>query len=140
MTRPAQEEIRRWVQPLDSPGFRSSVIRQRAILGFCAWGGGVWFRPFLALASHACIAYTLCMQYTIRRVPEAVDSAIRARARASGKSLNEAAVEALTEGAGVAGAPRKRRDLADIAGTWKGDKAAERALAEQDKVDEDLWR
>jgi hypothetical protein len=80
------------------------------------------------------------MQYTIRGVPEAVDSAIRERARATGKSLNEAAVEALTEGAGVAGAPRKRRDLGDIAGTWKGDKAVERALADQDNVDEDLWR
>lgn len=80
------------------------------------------------------------MQYTIRGVPEAVDSAIRERARASGKSLNEAAVEALTEGAGVAGVTRKRRDLADVAGTWKGDKAVERALADQDKVDEDLWR
>ncbi|MPY88746.1 MAG: hypothetical protein GEU99_12560 [Luteitalea sp.] len=80
------------------------------------------------------------MQYTIRGIPETVDNAIRERARASGKSLNEAAVEALAEGAGVAGAPRKRRDLADIAGTWKADKVVEAALAEQDRVDEDLWR
>jgi hypothetical protein len=80
------------------------------------------------------------MQYTIRGIPELVDSAIRERARASGKSLNEAAVEALAAGAGVTGAARKRRDLADIAGTWKADKAVEAALAEQDRVDEDLWR
>ena len=80
------------------------------------------------------------MQYTIRGIPEAIDTALRQRARASGKSLNEAAVEALTEGSGMAGKPRRRRDLRDIAGTWKPDKAVERALAGQDQVDADLWR
>jgi hypothetical protein len=80
------------------------------------------------------------MQYTIRGIPVAVDAALRARAKALGKSLNEAALEALSEGAGVSGARRKRRDLADIAGTWKRDKAVESALAAQDRVDEDLWR
>ena len=82
----------------------------------------------------------MCMQYTIRGIPAAVDSALRDRARASGKSLNEAAIEALAEGAGVAGAPRTRRDLRDIAGTWRPDKAVEAALAAQDRVDKDLWR
>ncbi len=80
------------------------------------------------------------MQYTIRGIPPAIDSALRARTRAAGKSLNEAAVAALAEGAGVADAPRRRRDLGDIAGTWKADKALESALAAQDRVDEDLWR
>ncbi len=80
------------------------------------------------------------MQYTIRGIPAAVDTALRARARAAGTSLNEAAVDALAEGSGMAGSPRKRRDLADIAGTWRSDKAVEAALADQDSVDEDLWR
>jgi hypothetical protein len=80
------------------------------------------------------------MQYTIRGILPAIDHALRARARAEGKSLNEAAVTALAEGAGVTGAPRKRRDLGDIAGTWRADKALESALADQDRVDEDLWR
>ena len=80
------------------------------------------------------------MQYTIRGIPAAVDRALRMRARRSGKSLNEATVDALTEGAGVAGRPRRRRELGDIAGTWKADKAVEAALADQDRVDEDLWR
>jgi hypothetical protein len=92
------------------------------------------------LAVDACIAYTDCMQYTIRGIPAAVDNALRERARAAGKSLNEAAVDALTEGSGIAGRRRKRRDLADIASTWKADKAVETALADQDRVDEDLWR
>lgn len=80
------------------------------------------------------------MQYTIRGIPSAVDAALRQRARAHGKSLNEAVVDALTEGAGMAGTPRKRRDLSDIAGTWKADKGLESALADQDRIDEDLWR
>ncbi|MGH9173048.1 MAG: hypothetical protein ACRD1H_01755 [Vicinamibacterales bacterium] len=58
----------------------------------------------------------------------------------AGKSLNEAAVEALAEGSGITGNRRTRRDLSDIAKTWKADKAVEAALADQDRVDEDLWR
>jgi hypothetical protein len=80
------------------------------------------------------------MQYTIRGIPTAVDTALRERARAAGMSLNQAAVDALAEGSGMAGNRRKRRDLGDIAGTWKADKAVAAALADQDRVDEDLWR
>jgi len=80
------------------------------------------------------------MQYTIRGIPDAVDAALRRRARAAGKSLNETAVAALAEGTGTTGAPRKRRHLGDIAGTWKPDKAVEAALAAQDDVDKDLWK
>ena len=60
--------------------------------------------------------------------------------RARGTSLNAAAVDALIEGAGLTGAPRKRRHLDDIAGSWKADKAVESALAAQDEVDESLWK
>jgi hypothetical protein len=80
------------------------------------------------------------MQYTIRGISAALDLAIRARARRAGTSLNETALEALAEGAGVTGSPRKRRDLGGIAASWKADKALESALADQDRVDPDLWR
>jgi hypothetical protein len=80
------------------------------------------------------------MQYTLRGIPAAVDHALRARARAAGKSLNEAAVDALAEASGMAGTRRKRRDLSDIARTWRADKSVAAALADQDRVDEDLWR
>ena len=80
------------------------------------------------------------MQYTIRVIPAAVDEALRRRARSTGKSLNEAALDALAEGAGVTGAPRKRRDLRDLAASWKPDEELEAALAAQDVVDEELWR
>jgi len=80
------------------------------------------------------------MQYTIRGVPKSVDSALRERARRRRKSLNEAAIEALAEGAGVDGEPRKRRHLGDIAGTWKRDKGVDAALAAQHEIDGDLWK
>ena len=80
------------------------------------------------------------MQYTIRGIPLTVDVALRERARAAGKSLNEVAIEALTEGAGVAGTPRKRRNFDHIAGTWQEDKAFDEAIADQDRIDEDLWK
>ena len=63
-----------------------------------------------------------------------------ARARTAGTSLNEAAVDALVEGSGVAGSRRKRRDLGEIARPWKADKAVAAALADQDRVGVDLWR
>lgn len=91
------------------------------------------------IAFIACIAYNKCMQYTIRNVPETVDSALRRAAQTQGKSLNEIAIEALTRGAGLTGESIRQRDLRDVAGTWREDPAFDRALAAQDKIDEELW-
>jgi hypothetical protein len=76
------------------------------------------------------------MQYTVRGVPPNLDAALRERARVAGVSLNEATIDAMADGVGLTGAPRKRRDLKDIAGTWKVDKVSEAAFASQDQVDE----
>lgn len=84
--------------------------------------------------------YNSCMQYTIRGIPETLDAALRERARAAGKSLNEVAIEALIKGAGVVTTPRQPRNLDDIAGTWKEDKAFDEAIADQRQIDEDLWK
>lgn len=80
------------------------------------------------------------MQYTVRGIPELLDKAIRDRARAEGKSLNEVAIEAIAEGLGVGKGDLVRRDLTDVAGTWQHEDAVEEALAAQDLIDEDLWR
>ena len=80
------------------------------------------------------------MQYTVRGVPKSVDAEIRRRARAEGRSLNEVAIEALAQGLGMGKERVVRRDLAQIAGTWKKDAAFEAALEAQDQVDEDLWK
>ena len=95
--------------------------------------------PFM-LASRACNAYNICMQYTIRNVPDALDEALRRAAREQGKSLNEMAIEALARGAGVTGERSRQRKLNDIAGTWRKDPAFESALDSQDTIDEEMWK
>lgn len=80
------------------------------------------------------------MQYTIRNVPDHLDAALRSSAQDQGKSLNEVAIEALARGAGLSESPVRRRDLRNIAGTWKKDPAFEAALAVQDTIDPEMWR
>lgn len=80
------------------------------------------------------------MQYTIRNVPDYLNAALRAAAREQGKSLNEVAIEALARGAGLAERKRIKRDLSDIVGTWAEDPAFESAIADQQKIDEAMWR
>jgi plasmid stability protein len=80
------------------------------------------------------------MQYTIRNVPPEVDAALRRRATQLGKSLNEVAREALARGAGVDSTEVAKRDLGDVAGKWPKDAGTERALQDQRRVDEKLWR
>lgn len=46
------------------------------------------------------------MQYTLRDIPQAVDSELRRRAKDEGKSLNTIAIEALIRGAGLGETPR----------------------------------
>ena len=80
------------------------------------------------------------MQYTIRNVPDLLDEALRRTAREQGKSLNEVVIEALARGAGLGERRVRRRDLSDIAGTWRKDPAFESAIAAQDTIDAGLWR
>ena len=80
------------------------------------------------------------MQYTIRKIPIPLDAALRRRAREQGKSLNEVAIEALARGAGIANERVPQRDLRDIQGTWREDPDFDRALADQDMIDVDMWQ
>lgn len=92
------------------------------------------------LARIACTAYDSCMQYTVRNVPDALDAALRRRARERDKSLNETAIEAMARGLGIQGKPVRRRDVGGIAGSWREDPEFDAAIADQDTVDEELWR
>jgi len=80
------------------------------------------------------------MQYTIRNVPDYLDAALRSAARERGKSLNEVILDALTDGAGLGNVPCRKRELGDIAGTWVEDPAFDATLAEQDAIDDGMWR
>lgn len=92
------------------------------------------------LASIENNAYICCMQYSVRGIAPEIDAALRSRAQAEGKSLNAVALEVLAEGVGLGEAAVVRRDLSDVAGTWRRDAAVEKALADQDEIDEALWR
>jgi len=94
----------------------------------------------MALAYYACIAYNRCMQYTIRKVSNTLDAVLRRWAREQGKSLNEVATEAMARGAGLTGRAARQRDLHDIAGTWREDRAYHRTRAAHETIDEELWR
>ena len=79
-------------------------------------------------------------QYTIRKVPDSVDRMLRERSRTEGKSLNEAAIEALQAGLGLSEDPVEFDDLDDLIGTWQHDPDTDQALADQDVVDLEPWR
>ncbi|MFA7567088.1 MAG: hypothetical protein WCY01_08695 [Alkalispirochaeta sp.] len=79
-------------------------------------------------------------QYTIRNVPGSIDRELREWARKNGMSLNEAAIETLRRGLGIAEEAVVYDDLDDLAGTWKQDEVFDQAIADQDTVDPDLWR
>ena len=85
-------------------------------------------------------AYSVGMQYTIRDIPEEVDKALRAKAKAEGKSLNQTAVEMLTAAVGIGQAKRKYRDLSDIVGSMIRDPEFDRVMEEQDQIDPELWK
>ena len=80
------------------------------------------------------------MQYTIRNIPDALDVALRERARSEKKSLNQVAVETLARALGLGRRPAHHRDLEDLAGRWQDDPDFDRAIADQDQIDEDLWK
>lgn len=79
------------------------------------------------------------MQYTIRNIPEALDAALRERARQQRKSLNEVMVQTLAEGIGFSLEKKRHRDLGDLAGTWREDPEFDRAIADQHRIDDELW-
>ena len=94
----------------------------------------------LLIAISAGIAYTRCMQYTIRGLPARLDKLIRRRAKEEGKSLNTVAVEALMEAFGLRGSVPARRDLGKLAGSWVEDSAVDEALEGQRVIDDEMWR
>ena len=80
------------------------------------------------------------MQYTIRNIPQQLDSALRERARAEKKSLNEVVIQSLARALGFSKKSVRFRDLGDLAGTWQEDPEFERAIADQHRIDDELWQ
>src|SRR5437867_13450045 len=91
-------------------------------------------------AARASAVRGVTVQYTVRDVPAHVDRALRRRASDEGKSLSQFLRDALAKEAGGAAAPILYHDLDALAGTWDEDPEIDRAVAEQDRVDEAMWR
>jgi plasmid stability protein len=80
------------------------------------------------------------MQYTLRNIPKHIDRALRERARASGKSLNEAAIEALQRGLDLNAESKRSSDLDWFLGSGGLEPKVLRAIAEHDEVHPDDWK
>ena len=85
-------------------------------------------------------ACTRSLQYTLRAVPQAIDRALRRRARQEAKSLNTVAVEALARGLELDAKPVEHTDLDAFVGTWREDPAFDRAIADFERVDAAAWK
>jgi hypothetical protein len=79
------------------------------------------------------------LQYTVRKIPDALDRALREWARRRNVSLNQAIVDAIKRGIGM-DEEQEHNDLDDLIGTWQQDEEFEQALREQDTIEQDLWR
>lgn len=82
---------------------------------------------------------TKTVQYTIRGIPATLDRAVRARAKKENKSLNQLALEALQQALGL-DQPKVFTDLDDLIGSWVEDPEFDKAIEEQDQIDEEQWR
>lgn len=95
------------------------------------------------LEMPAYIAYNACVmgkQYTIRAVPVAIDRALRRRARDEARSLNAVTVEVLARGLELNTGPVEHSDLDALIGSWQEDAAFDRAVADFERVDAEMWK
>lgn len=80
------------------------------------------------------------VQYTVRDVPAHVDRLLRRRAAEERVSLNRFLQDVMARAVGAETEAPVYHDLDALAGAWEDDPAFDRAIAEQDRVDEKLWR
>ena len=74
------------------------------------------------------MAYTACMQYTLRKIPAHLDRALR-RGPRSEQEPQRSRARRLAAGAGLAAEPVKQRDLSDLLGSWVEDPETDAVLS-----------
>ena len=90
---------------------------------------------------HSSDAYNAGMQYTLRNIPKVVDQALRKKAKAEGKSLNQVTLEVMARGLGLNGERVNQTDLDWFLGTGGGlEPEVHKAIAEHDVVNPDDWK
>ena len=78
------------------------------------------------------------MTLTLTDWPKELDDALRLRAHAEGKRVDELALEVLRMGLALPPAPK--RNLSEFSGTWVSDPDVDAALQDQDGIALELWR
>lgn len=78
---------------------------------------------------------------TIRNIPDGLARQLDEEKRARGRSLNQTVIDLLAQALGLAGG-RRSNGLAQLAGSWSREEhdAFQRAVAETEQIDEELWR
>jgi hypothetical protein len=79
-------------------------------------------------------------QYTIRGVTKSLDGQLRKLAQKKGVSLNTWVLEVLMRYVGMSEQQPLHHDFDDLCGKWVEDKDFNEVLADQRKIDEELWK
>ena len=78
------------------------------------------------------------MTLHLDHLPSNVSDALQRKAAQEGKSLSQAAMEALAMGLGLPSTSPRKRDLSRYRGTWIEDPAVDEALQQFERVDEEF--
>lgn len=79
---------------------------------------------------------------TIRNVPADLGERLLEEKRLRGRSLNQTVLDLLSQAVGLADRGPRSNGLRTLAGTWSAEDQAEfeRAIADSEQIDEELWR
>ena len=79
---------------------------------------------------------------TIRRVPGDLAERLLAEKRRRGLSLNQTVLDLLSQAVGLENGRPRSNGLRTFAGTWSAEEHEEfeRGVADQEEIDEELWR
>lgn len=79
------------------------------------------------------------IQYTIRGIPEELDTVLREEAAQYGKSLNSLLIDKLSESSGIAKESGKNSDFDQFVGSWVEDPGFDEAIKCFDEIDPEEW-
>lgn len=79
---------------------------------------------------------------TIRNVPADLGERLLEEKRLRGRSLNQTVLDLLSQAVGLADRGPRSNGLRTLVGTWSAEDQAEfeRAIADSEQIDEELWR
>ena len=79
-------------------------------------------------------------QYTIRSIPSTLDDALRQRAKKENKSLNTVVIESLMQNLELDSKPIRHHDLDFLINSWQEDPEFDKAQADHQIIDEEMWK